>query len=98
GPRVLDAPRWATLVTLALLLINIFLPIAMLIVRLHVRLSPARIWDEFGPKVLGSILIGTIAAGVGAIAAMSASTRWTRGVLAIAALAFLIGGQILAIA
>jgi ABC-type Fe3+ transport system permease subunit len=97
-PRALDAPRWALVLAILLLALNIGLPIASLLMRLHAKLSPTRIWDEFSPKVLGSILIGSIAALVGAVAALSASVRWTRGLLAVSGLAFLIGGQILAIA
>lgn len=97
-PRVLDAPRSAEAVAVILLAINIALPIVTLLARLHARLSPGKIWDEFSPKVLGSILIGLIAAAIGGVAAISASVRWTRGLLAVSVLSFLIGGQILAIA
>src|SRR5256714_6828046 len=42
-PRALDAPRWAVVLAILLLALNIGLPIASLLMRLHVKLSPARI-------------------------------------------------------
>jgi ABC-type Fe3+ transport system permease subunit len=96
-PRVLDAGRWAKLLTVLLLLVNIVLPIVMLFARLHARISPQKIWEEFSPKVLGSILVGAVAATSGVVLTLSASARWTRGLLVLSCLSFLIGGQILAI-
>src|SRR6185437_9819374 len=89
--------RWATVVTLILLGTNIILPVVMLFARLEARFSPVKIWTEFWPQVRGSLTIGYYAAVVAAIVAISAVTHWTRGLLAIAIVSFLIGGQILAI-
>src|SRR5205814_2817781 len=78
-PRAIDAPRWALGASIMFLLLNIGLPIVSLLMRLHVKISPARIWNEFSPQVLGSIRVGAYALLVAAIAALSATVRWTRG-------------------
>ncbi len=97
-PRVLDAPQWAAAVTVALVAVNVGLPVWSLVHRLAQPFSPGRMWAEFGPQVGGAITVAAVAAGVAVVYAFSAAGRWTPGLLAAAAAAFLIGGQLLAIA
>src|SRR5205823_4665107 len=47
-PRSLDPPLWIVLITLALTLLNIGVPIAALMASLRVPLSATRIGNEFG--------------------------------------------------
>jgi len=60
-------------------------------------LSITRMWDEFGPQVQGAMIVAGEAAAIATIAALSASGRWTPGLLALAGASFLVGGQLLAI-
>jgi ABC-type Fe3+ transport system permease subunit len=96
-PRVLDASTWTMLATLALVAINISLPVWALIYSLRTGFSPARMWGEFGPQVQGAMIVATEAAVVALIAALFAAATWTPGMLAIAGASFLVGGQLLAI-
>ncbi len=96
-PRVLDAPGWAGAVTVALVLLNIGLPVFALVRALRVPFSVPTMWDEFGPQVQGAITVAAIATLVAAVAAASAAGRWTPGMMLAGAASFLIGGQLLAI-
>ena len=97
-PRILDAPWWAGAITIGLILFNIGLPVWALVEALRVPFSIPNMWDEFGPQVQGAILVAGIATAVAAVSAVSAAGRWTPGLMAVGAAAFLIGGQLLAIA
>ncbi len=97
-PKILDSPQWVTRLAVGLLLLNIGVPIAALVASLRVKLLPIKIWEEFAPVVGGSLGVGAVTAVIALIVAVSVSTRWTRGLMAIAGLSFLIGGQLLAIA
>ena len=97
-PKVLDAPAWAGWVTVALVVLNVGVPVAALVGSLRVRFSIPTMWDEFGPQVQGAITVALIATAVAAVAAFSAAGRWTPGLMIAGAASFLIGGQLLAIA
>lgn len=97
-PPILDAPAWATVVTFALLVINIGGPVASLFASLHRRPNFSRLLLQFGPQITGSMIVALAAAALAAVAAFSSAARWTRGLIAVAAASFLIGGQLLAIA
>jgi ABC-type Fe3+ transport system permease subunit len=97
-PKILDAPRWAAVVTVVLIGLNIGLPVWALVKALHVPFSISNMWAEFGPKVQGAILVAGIATVLCTLAAFSAAGRWTPGLMAIGGASFLIGGQLLAIA
>ncbi|HEX3357935.1 MAG TPA: hypothetical protein VHS31_13265 [Tepidisphaeraceae bacterium] len=96
-PPILDASPWTVALALLLLLLNIGVPVASLIGSLHVPLSPTQIWNEFNPQIQGAMIVACEAATIAIIAALSASARWIKGSLALAAAGFLIGGQLLAI-
>ena len=97
-PRVLDASKFAVITTLVLLLLNIGVPIVALLGALRIALSVPKMFNEFGPQVIGSVQLASFATVVATLASLSAGARWTRGLLAIAGASFLIGGQLLAIA
>ncbi|HTW94216.1 MAG TPA: hypothetical protein VMD30_05460 [Tepidisphaeraceae bacterium] len=97
-PRVLDTSSQTVWLTVALLLLNIGVPVVSLVLSLHKRFSIPLMYEEFGPQVEGSILMGALAAGVAVFVSLSGAARWTRGMLAISGASFLIGGQLLAIA
>ncbi len=103
-PPVLDASRSSVAATIGLLLLNIGVPVWALVHSLvrtrqdTYKLSPLRMMDEFGPQLSGAMIVATMAAAVALIAALFAAARWVRGMLAVAGAAFLVGGQLLAIA
>ncbi|HEX5243264.1 MAG TPA: hypothetical protein VFW23_08355 [Tepidisphaeraceae bacterium] len=97
-PPVLDVSKVTVAITIALLLLNIGVPVMSLIRSLYVPLSPLTMWREFGPKVQGAILVAVEASAFALVAGFSSAGRWIRGSLALAGASFLIGGQLLAIA
>ncbi|HWE95301.1 MAG TPA: hypothetical protein VG269_15145 [Tepidisphaeraceae bacterium] len=97
-PRILDAPRWASLTTLFLLILNVAVPVISLMASLRVAPDPVKMGLEFGPQISGAIIVALAAGSVAAVAAFSSAGRWTRGLLALTGASFLIGGQLLAIA
>jgi ABC-type Fe3+ transport system permease subunit len=97
-PRILDAPRWASITTLLLLILNVAVPVASLMASLRVAPDPIKMAQEFGPQISGAIFVAVIAALVATLAAFSSAGRWTRGLLTLTGASFLIGGQLLAIA
>ena len=97
-PTILNAPAWAAVLTVVLLALNVGLPVWSLVQSLKVPFSLGRMSEEFGPQVGGAITVAAIATGVAVVWAASAAGRWTPGLMAAGAAAFLIGGQLLAIA
>lgn len=97
-PRVLNAPWWAGLWSIGVMLLTLGVPVASLLMALRIPLSPTRIWTEFGPEVTGSLIVAALAALLALALALAASVRWPKGGLVLAGLSFLIGGQLLAIA
>jgi ABC-type Fe3+ transport system permease subunit len=97
-PRCLDAPRWAGAITVALLMLNVGVPVLTLVGSLHRKFSISFMLQVFGPEVMGAILVGCITAILLAVAAFSCAGRWTRSLMFWAGTSFLIGGQLLAIA
>ena len=97
-PSILDSSRWTLLATLLLLAINIGVPVTALVVSLREPLSPVKMWKVFEPQVGGAVFVAGVTALVAAVAAFSAAGRWTRGLLLVCGVAFLVGGQLLAIA
>ncbi len=97
-PRVLDAPGWAAVLTVALVLLNVGLPVAALVGSMRIPFSLPHMWREFDKQVWGAILVASIAMVAAAVVALSAAGRWTTGLLVAGGASFLIGGQLLAIA
>ena len=97
-PPILDCSIWTMLLTIALLLVNIGIPVTALLKSMQEPLSIGRMWVTFEPQVIGAVVVAAMAAAVAAIAGFSAAGKWTRGLLLATAATFLIGGQILAIA
>ncbi len=97
-PRILNAPFWSVLAAVALLILNVGVPIWALVHSLRVPFSIPRMWEEFGVQVQGTIIVAAMAAAVAVVVAFSCASRWTPGLIVLAGAAFLIGGQLLAIA
>ena len=97
-PKILNAPGWAGAITVGLVVLNIGLPVWALVEALRVPFSVPNMWDEFGPQVQGAIVVAAIATAVAGVSALSAAGRWTPGLMVAGAAAFLVGGQLLAIA
>jgi ABC-type Fe3+ transport system permease subunit len=97
-PAALNAPWWATATTFLLVGLNVGMPVWALVHSLHIQFSIPSMWDEFGPLATGAIIVASIATIVCLIVAFSSAGRWTPGLMAVAGLSFLIGGQLLAIA
>ncbi|MGB7160602.1 MAG: 6-bladed beta-propeller [Tepidisphaeraceae bacterium] len=97
-PAALDAPRWASLASFAIVLIALGVPLASMFLSLRVPFDPIDVFDEFRPQVSGSLLVAGATGMVMAIAAMWAAVRHPRGATLVLLAAFLIGGQLLAIA
>jgi ABC-type Fe3+ transport system permease subunit len=103
-PPILDATWKSKLTTLALLALNLGVPIVALVASLHelnelgVRVVLHKIWRGFEPQILGAIFVAVVTAALAGIAAFSASARRMRWLLILTGATFLIGGQLLAIA
>ena len=97
-PRVLDTPTAVVWLAIALLLLNIGVPVVALVLSLRTQFSIPLMYQEFGPQIQGSIIMAALAAGVAVFVSFFAAARWTRGLLAVSGFSFLIGGQLLAIA
>lgn len=97
-PRRLNAPRWTYVAAGLVATVALAVPIASLVMSLRVRFSIARLWTQFAPEIGGALLLGSVAATLALLIAMSAAGRWRGRLLGLAAVSFLIGGQLLAIA
>lgn len=99
-PPVLDASAGALVATIGLLLLNIGMPVWALVFSLKdtSHLLPSFLIGEFGPQVGGAMIVASMAAAIAVLAAMFSAARWVRGMLSVAGAAFLVGGQLLAIA
>jgi ABC-type Fe3+ transport system permease subunit len=97
-PRSLDAPWWVGVLTLALLLLNVGVPVWALVHSMRVPFSIPEMFHTFAPNVRGAIFVGVVAALLAAVAGFSAAGQWTLGLLLFAGATFLVGGQLLAIA
>lgn len=97
-PAALDAPRGATLLAWGTLAVALGAPLVALVLSLKRAFDPLRLWEEFSPQMLGSLLVAAVAGAVACIIGFGCVPRRSRGLLGAAILSFLIGGQILAIA
>jgi ABC-type Fe3+ transport system permease subunit len=97
-PRVLDTSKRTVALTLLLVAVNVGVPVASLVGSLRRYLPPDRIVNEFAPQVEGTFFLAGVSIAIATVAALSSAVRWTRGMLSVAGIAFLIGGQLLAIA
>ncbi len=97
-PRAMNAPLWADIVAVVVMLVMLLVPVWSLVVSLRRPLSPSTIWTEFAPELGGAAMVAGIVVVACLILALSMSARWIRGGLVLAGLSFLVGGQFLAIA
>lgn len=92
-------PVWLTLFGVLLALSLILAPMLTMAFSLHGRFNLARILNEYAPQLRGSSLLAGMTAIVGGACALIASIRGTRAwTIALSLVAFLIGGQWVAIA
>ena len=97
-PRALEAGPVVKGLALIVVILTLVTPAAAMIASLHVRRSPAAVWQQFSPQATGSIVIACCAALVAGAIAFTGAMRPARGSVALSLAAFLIGGQLLAIA
>jgi ABC-type Fe3+ transport system permease subunit/DNA-binding beta-propeller fold protein YncE len=97
-PKVLEAGVVAKSLALLVLVVTLVTPAAAMLASLHVWRGPLQVWRQFSPQATGSVVLGACAALVAAAVAFLAAVRWPRGAVWVSLAAFLIGGQLLAIA
>ncbi len=97
-PLSLDAPFVAVIASWLIVLLALGVPIVAMVLSLKRSFDVVRLWNEFSPQIMGSLLIASITGVVALLLSLFASPRLSRGPLFLALASFLIGGQILAIA
>jgi ABC-type Fe3+ transport system permease subunit/DNA-binding beta-propeller fold protein YncE len=97
-PRALDAPVAAGLLSWLIVGVVLLVPLVALAGSLKRSFDVQRLWHEFSPQVVGSLMVAGCAGVVGAVIGFGCVPRRSRGLLAAAVVSFLMGGQILAIA
>ncbi len=97
-PRVLDAPMWASVLAVGLVVLTLGVPIAALMASLNHMDSPAVLFSEFGGALGGSGFLFLVVGIFAALLAFSAAASWTPGLLVASGISFLLGGEILAVA
>ena len=97
-PRVLET-HWATKVlAVVVLVVTLVVPAGAMVASLQVHRPFASVWAQFSPQATGSIVIAACATVVAGGMAFLAAVRRPWGALWLSLGAFLIGGQLLAIA
>lgn len=97
-PDVLNAGATAKTLAIGVFLLAVGLPLAALVRSMYVAINPGFIFREYTPEVLGTLAVGSITCGAAFVIALLATEGRSKVALAIAMAAFLVGGQILAIA
>lgn len=97
-PRALDATKGLTALAWGLIAVTTLTPVVSLVLSARSGFFPRQVLVAFGPAVGGSLGLGMGTCLGALVIAASAATRWPRGALGAAMAAFLVGGQLLAIA
>lgn len=97
-PRALEAGAIVKSLALVIVLFTLLTPALAMIASLHVRRSPAVVWQQFSPQAMGSIVLACCTALVAGLVAFTTALRPKELPAALSLAAFLIGGQLLAIA
>jgi DNA-binding beta-propeller fold protein YncE/ABC-type spermidine/putrescine transport system permease subunit II len=97
-PRVLDAGGVWFFLTLLVIFLTLIVPTGAMWISLKAPLQPGRILKEFAPQMGGSLGVAGLAGIVALIAALGAAAKRSSGALFLGILAFLVGGQMIAIA
>ncbi len=97
-PAVLRAGPLPTVLSIAVMLVTVGVPTFCLCYSLKRKPDPSRIWHTYSPQVIGSLGNAALAGAVGIALALLSSLRRFSGALPIALMAFLAGGELLAIA
>ncbi|MGE5611910.1 MAG: 6-bladed beta-propeller, partial [Bacillota bacterium] len=97
-PKTLNAGWIALLATGALLVLTLVLPTAAMVVSLKRAVDLVHTWEVLGPQATGSVLIASIAGMMALGIGMLGCMRSSPGLLMVALITFLIGGELLAVA
>jgi ABC-type Fe3+ transport system permease subunit/sugar lactone lactonase YvrE len=96
--RALGAPHVFVLVAWLLVGVTVVLPMLSMALSLKVAPNPARIWDEFSPQIVGSLIVASVTGIMALAIAMLCTAGDAPGAAMVGGVTFLIGGQLLAIA
>jgi ABC-type Fe3+ transport system permease subunit/DNA-binding beta-propeller fold protein YncE len=97
-PRALDAGWMAKSGSLFVVFIAVIIPTASLVLSLKRALNPIALWDEFAPQIMGSLSMAALAGAFGLALAFWTTVHKSLLSLTLTLAAFLVGGQLLAIA
>ncbi len=97
-PRALEAGPLPKLLACLTVALTLCVPIVALVLRHQRRFDLSLIWAQSGPEILGSISYGAMTGAAALAIAAAGSVRRPRGAAAMSLGAFLVGGQLLAIA
>lgn len=97
-PTLLNTPLWILASTALIIICTAMVPIVCLFLALKTPLSITQIWTEFSPELLGSIALGAITAAIALSLILAGTIRLAKWTLPSLLIAFLLGGQLLAIA
>lgn len=97
-PSTLDAGIIAKSLALLAVGVTLVVPIVALLLRLQRPIDPLFIWRQSGQQILGSLALGSMAGAAALLVAAAAIVRRQRWAMPVALVAFLVGGQLLAIA
>ncbi len=97
-PRALDAGWVPKTLSLAVIFIAVIIPAASLVLSLKRALNPINLWNEFAPQILGSLSMAALAAAFALALAFWTTVHKSIISLSLTLAAFLVGGQLLAIA
>jgi ABC-type Fe3+ transport system permease subunit/sugar lactone lactonase YvrE len=97
-PSVLEPGPGLKVLALLVVILTLAVPTAAMVFSLQIHRGVITVWKEFSPQATGSLVIASCAGILGGIIAFCAAVRRVRGGLILSLGAFLIGGQLLAIA
>jgi ABC-type Fe3+ transport system permease subunit len=97
-PNVLNAGAIPKTLAILVLLLTAGLPLVALVQSMYVAINPGFIFREYSPEVGGTLAVGAMTGAAAFVIALLATAGRSKLALVIALAAFLVGGQILAIA
>jgi ABC-type Fe3+ transport system permease subunit/DNA-binding beta-propeller fold protein YncE len=97
-PRILEPGVLVKCLAVLIVILTLLVPTAAMIASLRIHRPIGEIWTRFSPQASGSIILAVCSAGWAGVVAFSGAVRRARGSLVLSLAAFLIGGQLLAIA
>lgn len=97
-PRILNARRWSKLAASLVITATVGLPLAAMALSVRRQIDFTQTWDAVSPQIIGSVQIAAVTGALALVIGLGSTLRRARGLLALAVVSFLIGGQLLAIA